>query len=401
MGCSAEKLKRFEVSKQRIGGDRDAAAADDVAPSSGFKKKIKPFNPDIAGFKPKSGSDTGILFRRKSTPSSRRLARECPGGWVDCVDGGVAGNETVSCESECGGECCASGGCGNFTGEVCKDGVSCFGYKACEYAKIDLVVNGCNGTKSCYKAGAGFDGYGYIGEVYNSCLGIQACLLAAGNGGSIGVIQDSCLGYDACIFAAFGGGNIGNISSSCNGTFSCLLAAAYGGSIGGIVDSCLGKSACYYAAACHVHDPKCGSTITEIFDSCEGEEACFKAVYDGGYIGGMKNACNAKEACLGAATFGQNSNISSGINDCCNTYSECDNITEATLPDKCGTTAPTTAPTPTRSSKGGKSKTGKKTLFGKGGKKNNDWKRDEFAFVVDGCMSLHTEKSVFDKRQPV
>ena len=115
--------------------------------------------------------------------------------------------------------------------------------------------------------------------------------------------------------------------------------------------------------------------------------------------------------CHGAV--GQNGNISSGIDNCCNEESECRDITaEDDLPMACGTTAPTTAPTPSHTGKGSKSKASKKIPSGKGGKKNQDLKGDvrdmaasvssvQFDFVDDGCMSLHTEKSVFDKRQPV
>ena len=70
---------RSQVSELRIGSARNAATSpdnDDMALSSAFMKRIKPFDPDIAGSKPKPGSGTGILFRKQSTPM-RRLASTC------------------------------------------------------------------------------------------------------------------------------------------------------------------------------------------------------------------------------------------------------------------------------------------------------------------------------------
>jgi len=342
MGYSAVKLTRSQVSALRIRGARDAAA-DDVAPSSAFTKRIQPFDPDIAGSKLKPGADTGILFRKRSTPSSRRLAATCNEGSVVCVDG-YADNET--CEVACDGMCCVSednDACDDFTGEVCKDGVSCSGDRACYGAKVDMIVNGCNGTIACFSAGSG----GSIGGIYNSCQGDTAACFFAGYGGSIGEIYNSCLGYNTCSAAGYGG-NISAIQNSCLGYKACAGAASYSGNIGNISSSCHGNFTCYYAAGF-------GGSIGNILDSCEGVNACNYAAYKGGLIAGIKNACNADSACYAA---GRNSTISSEMYDCCNMGSACANIT--TLPAECekpSTTAPTVAPSkpPTRP-KSGKSK---------------------------------------------
>ena len=79
---------RSQVSKQCIGGALDAAAAttDNAPPSSSHKKKIKPFDSDIAGSNPKPEPDIGILFRKQCT-RSRRLAVTCPREPIGCVNG--------------------------------------------------------------------------------------------------------------------------------------------------------------------------------------------------------------------------------------------------------------------------------------------------------------------------
>ena len=132
---------------------------------------------------------------------------------------------------------------------------------------------------------------------------------------------------------------------SCLGRKSCYNAAYAGGSIsGGIKGSCTGNYACYYAAACDYYDRNCGSYINEINSSCNEEKSCYYMAYDGGGVAGVTNSCNAEEACLRAG-YGKNNIISSGINDCCNTESECVDITEETLPEDCGATNTTSSPT--------------------------------------------------------
>mmetsp|Transcript_25951 Transcript_25951/g.47724 ORF Transcript_25951/g.47724 Transcript_25951/m.47724 type:complete len:366 (+) Transcript_25951:255-1352(+) len=338
---STSHLSHSKALKQRADGPRATDAADAVS-SRSSGKKIKSHDSDIAGSKPKLGADTGILFREKSTPS-RRLAATCTDGSVVCVDG-YADNET--CEVACDGMCCVSednDACDDFTGEVCKDGVSCSGDRACYGAKVDMIVNGCNGTIACFSAGSG----GSIGGIYNSCQGDTAACFFAGYGGSIGEIYNSCLGYNTCSAAGYGG-NISAIQNSCLGYKACAGAASYSGNIGNISSSCHGNFTCYYAAGF-------GGSIGNILDSCEGVNACNYAAYKGGLIAGIKNACNADSACYAA---GRNSTISSEMYDCCNMGSACANIT--TLPAECekpSTTAPTVAPSkpPTRP-KSGKSK---------------------------------------------
>ena len=107
------------------------------------------------------------------------------------------------------------------------------------------------------------------------------------------------------------------------------------------MDSCTENYACYYAAACAYGDPICSGFITEISSSCKGERSCYYTGYDGIIIG-IENSCNAYEACLRAGYGGY---IYSGIENCCNTESECVNITEATLPEDCGATNITSSPT--------------------------------------------------------
>jgi len=367
-GYSVAQLARSQVSEVSNERAEDAHAADTtvtvavaVTGSTGHMLESNDYN--IVGSKLKPDLDVGILSNKQDT-NSRRLAPECAGGFVNCIDGNdsVSGNNT--CAEACGEACCVGpNACDYFTGDVCMDDVSCFGYKSCYYAKIDTIVHGCNGTYACYKAA--YDG-GFIGEVYNSCLGnttcseaaryggsiteivngchgVQACEYAAESDGKIDGIQDSCVGYKACYSAAYNGGSTANISNSCNDISSCFYTAAYGGTIGDILNSCDDTDACSHAGACkNTTEPEqCASNITEILDSCVGEEACVRVAFDGRIVEGIDNACNNVMACFEAGLEGD---ISTGIKDCCNMEDECANITEATLPDEC-VMASSSAPT--------------------------------------------------------
>ena len=147
---------------------------------------------------------------------------------VTCVDGiatYVGGNATVgtpTCQQACDGGCCLGNGtglvrfsggpfsglpvnsCAGFNGKVCKSGdiPSCSDNrtigtgpgKACYYANITEVVNGCNGYGAC--SFAGFNG-GDLRRVVNGCIGYDSCFGAAGSGGYIKEIVDSCIGIGA------------------------------------------------------------------------------------------------------------------------------------------------------------------------------------------------------------
>ena len=269
-----------------------------------------------------------------ATEEKRRLAGmsgSCPPGDVFTCVGGfatmVGGNATVgtpTCQQACDGGCCLGNGtglvrfsggpfsglpvnsCAGFNGKVCKSGdiPSCSdnstsGFapgKACYYANITEVVNGCNGYGAC--SFAGFNG-GDIRRVVNGCIGYDSCFGAAGEGGYIKEIVDSCIGIGACRSTA-NGGNIGYINHGCQGLEACQHAAFY-------------RS-----------------------------------------IGGISYACNNDRACDGLAyglnRFNAGSNfdsVNSAVVSCCNSDSECTGsiINASGLPDQCGTLSPTSSPT--------------------------------------------------------
>ena len=85
------------------------------------------------------------------------------------------------------------------------DGKTCMEYAACEDANVSSIFLGCNGNRSCQKAGKN----GTIRSITNSCFNIQkqfffsgACFEAAYNGGYIGQITNSCVKFNACQEAA-------------------------------------------------------------------------------------------------------------------------------------------------------------------------------------------------------
>ena len=99
------------------------------------------------------GIDIGILASRRLNTDS------CLDGFVDCINGNTTPSDdgsTISCQEECNGRCCVGeSACDGFTGKVCIDDTSCFGYKSCYDSKIDTIVNGCNGTLACIQPVAG------------------------------------------------------------------------------------------------------------------------------------------------------------------------------------------------------------------------------------------------------
>ena len=134
----------------------------------------------------KSVIDMGVLDVTKHL-EDRRLegGDSCPVSDVIVCDNGITtsgyflnGTNATgqTCKVACEGQCCVGGiftfsGFGEnyapacepftgtfgsrdgFTGSVCKDGISCFGYGACTDANVPSIFHGCNGTNSCFRAG--------------------------------------------------------------------------------------------------------------------------------------------------------------------------------------------------------------------------------------------------------
>jgi len=335
----------------------------------------------------KSNFDLGVLQSKgnggrpkfKANRALHAATEECE-ETINC-ENGYSNGET--CADACEGKCCLGyQACDNFTGTVCKDGVSCNGQESCKRATIDYIHQGCNGKISCFEAlikkvqngcrgdfacwGAGY--YGNINEIVNSCQGIYACAFA-GSGytpytGSIGTIRDSCGGYYACYDAGYMGnineivnscqgkeacrsagagytlytGSIGTIRDSCGGDYACN-DAGHMGNINEIVNSCQGKEACRSAGAGYStgYDPNqyalyYTGSIGPIRDSCSDDYACYKAGYQGN-ITEIMSACNANGACKKAGSYGME--IPSGIDSCCNEVGECESVNETSLPDDC------------------------------------------------------------------
>ena len=299
--------------------------------------------------------DVGILSRAKEG----RELQACV-DWVNCTDGMV--NLTTTCAEACGTDCCYGDyACDDFTGQVCKDGVSCTDLAACANAAIEYVHLGCNGNYSCTGAGSGnlgvvYNGcHGYkscyyagsyggnVSSVVNSCDGLRACWYMGVYGGAIGPVVGSCIGYEACLLLGGGdsihdGGYVGYVYNSCLDVYACYKAAAYGGSIDNITSSCLGNASCNYLAA---YDGDVGL----VANSCYLDYGCYLAGSgDGGMISGIIGACNGIDSCREAGRFA-NGTINSVMYTCCNGERECVNATDGSLPPACAvvTAAPTTA----------------------------------------------------------
>lgn len=245
--------------------------------------------------------------------SSSQDVIECSAGvdYVDCSVGFLAGNNTVSCATACGGNCCVgSNACFKFVGKVCRDG-SCSGSNACANAKIPLVVNSCRNstnstTSECQFAGSG--GGTVVTGMKNSCNGDKACQYlgqgpgAAGNQGS---------------------GKVGYLIDSCNGSFGCSYAASKG-KIGFIKNSCNGERAC--------NDLALGGGVSRnIQDSCNAGYSC-DGVAKGTskFIGDIAMSCNALKACQ--LLSGTNS---TNLFSCCNSDNECTSKNATNLPTQC------------------------------------------------------------------
>jgi len=312
VGFSTAQLARSQVTGQLLAPDVDVTV-------QGVTKKIR--SNDSKANSPirklKSRTDIGILSGEEDTPTERHLS-SCPlESTVVCYQGlSLTGG---SCQAACDNQCCSGEqACDAFTGAVCKDGKSCFGFKACANANITSVFEGCNGDAACYNAGKGgtlglvhqschnsssCQGAAYVGTIaamHNSCIGGKACYDAASYyindsyGGTIGTITDSCLGEKACYGAAYDySAIIGDITSSCVGDLSCNYAAAYGGRMGNILTSCRQESACNKAAY--------AGTIGDVANSCVGNFTCNYAASYGGMIGEMTNSCHQDGACNSTA----------------------------------------------------------------------------------------------------
>eukprot|EP00581_Thalassiosira_minuscula_P016352 CAMPEP_0183713434 /NCGR_PEP_ID=MMETSP0737-20130205/8274_1 /TAXON_ID=385413 /ORGANISM="Thalassiosira miniscula, Strain CCMP1093" /LENGTH=515 /DNA_ID=CAMNT_0025942211 /DNA_START=168 /DNA_END=1715 /DNA_ORIENTATION=+ len=397
--AQTDHSKRTKQQHQLIDGNPATSANTEQLELLSSTKKIKPYDDtriNAPKERPVDYVDIGILFDedRDSSLKNRHLATElCPiSEYVVCVKGmAILPTGIVrSCYEECDGKCCdGTKACHLFTGVVCRDSVSCYGEKSCynatifslykgctgdkscAYANITSVYAGCDGIESCYSAGylghlsevrEGCIGreactyaaeYGQISRIENSCIGIEACAYAAAGaayytqGGTIANIYGSCIGERACESAAYDyGSNIGNIVASCKGfNLTCYYAAAYGGHIGNIVYSCYREEACNRIAACQNAYPECGSKVTELFDACVGIQSCTVAAYSGGYINGIRSACNNARACFSTGAF--IGDIPSGIEDCCSAeQSECENMMKgADLPMECGLASSTKSPT--------------------------------------------------------
>ena len=171
---------------------------------------------------------------------------QCPAGYVDCVNGYMRTNNSISCNTACEGKCCTgTDACTDFTGKICKDDSSCKSTKACYSASIPLVVKSCNGKYACYYAEK-------VLKTVNSCNGNGACFYVGlySPDSTARAIRDSCNGYYACASAAYKG-NIGNITSSCNAKYACYVAGSSPpngtGPITSILSSCCnGESECDY-----------------------------------------------------------------------------------------------------------------------------------------------------------
>lgn len=249
----------------------------------------------------------------------------CSAGFVDCVDGVLAGDSTITCADACEGNCCVGlMACDSFTGKICKNG-SCLGYMACYNANIPMVMsNSCSGGQyACRHAGSE---NGTVGTIVNSCIGNWACDSVGRRGGTVGDIINSCVGSNGCRFAGHDGGVIaGHILNSCLGSKACDEVGRFGGTVGFIENSCNGMYACDDLA-------KDGGEVGDVDNSCISNEACtYAAMGTNGSIGNITSSCNAFQSCYeaGRANVGV---ISSSLIECCNDNKECRSMSEMNLP---------------------------------------------------------------------
>ncbi len=193
----------------------------------------------------KDNKTTADASSLSSSFSSKDLGRRelvgpawCTEGYVDCVNGYIAGTTNFIPDNSCTAACidsanpgppkCCYGkqACTGFTGKVCKDGTSCMGPYACLGAKnIPQVKNSCQGNKACKSVAAPATGVGgvagTVGNIINSCNGDYSCYALGFNGGTVGYIESSCTARHACNAIALDGGTVGNIKNSCTAYKAC------------------------------------------------------------------------------------------------------------------------------------------------------------------------------------
>ena len=241
-------------------------------------------------------TDNIVYLPERSLQSS-----DCPvvGQHVDCVNGVNQAPPYDSCADACSGSCCVGlNACKEFTGRVCKDGISCSGESACNRARIPLVSASCDGYKACRDVG--FLGLS-MGNIIASCHSIYACAGVGILGGKVGNIESSCSGDRACHFIGSEGGTVGNVLNSCVGDFrSCAYVGTKGGVAGNLQGSCNAHESCFYLGRVSVGD--------------------------------VTSSCNAPRACLGAGSpFGVSGPILSDLTECCIVENACLFASEVTL----------------------------------------------------------------------
>jgi hypothetical protein len=235
------------------------------------------------------------------TASSSSSSNMCTVGYIDCVNGYVRNsNPKKSCATACDGKCCVgNGACTRFTGKVCKDG-SCSGYwSACMDATIPKVVNSCHGhTWSCLSAGKGDpNGKGKVESIINSCNDDLACHILDGKE-NMGQIIDSCNGLQACK----GVGTVTNIISSCNSHTACYKLGL-NGAVGDVSESCNGFEACKNAVVSGVVKPL-------VNNCCNGDQACYVCTY--GYFNSYDDV-DVYICMTGATTFSDQCQLTSQV----------------------------------------------------------------------------------------
>jgi len=248
---------------------------------------------------------TGRRLEATSAPSFT----PCPAGYVDCVNGNVAGScspgPCVTCSDFCAGECCyGTDACYLATACIEKDKKkpNCDGDNACLWVGINgasqpkISGGSCVGSSACaFLAGT-------VGDISKSCTGNSACRYLASYGGKVGAITNSCTANLACNFLASDGGTVGDISNSCTADRACLDLAYFSGEVGDIANSCTASDACRklsYGGACE--SCRYAGTVGDISDSCTASSACELIatgygddednIVNGGSVGNIANSC--------------------------------------------------------------------------------------------------------------
>ena len=115
--------------------------------------------------------------------------------------------------------------------------------------------------------------------------------------------------------SGYDGGALGNVTDACNAPEGCLRTAENGGDVSDGLEA-----------------------------ACNADDACEGAARDDGRVCGIRSACNAAAACLGA---GQGAEVCPGLTGCCNAADACQGATAtpaACLPSQTG--APTASQLP-------------------------------------------------------